>query len=97
MAGIVTVEPTHDHDRYPPKFYQGRRRRDLTRQCDVPRGAEEQRVTVIAVLKSPHRHAPRKRGIQYSAAFMGIETPAFTGSPAFAGDDSEFCRMRIPE
>jgi len=29
-------------------------------------------------------------GIQYSAAFAGAETPAFTGSSAFADDDSEF-------
>jgi hypothetical protein len=33
-------------------------------------------------------HAPQRRGIQYSAAFIGIVTLAFTGSPAFAGDDS---------
>jgi len=26
-----------------------------------------------------------QRGIQYSAAVIRIETPAFTGSPAFAG------------
>src|SRR5262245_37299369 len=34
-------------------------------------------------LSRPLRHAPRKRGIQYS------RTVLFTGSPAFAGDDRE--------
>jgi hypothetical protein len=31
---------------------------------------------------------PAKAGIQYAAAFIGIETAAFTGSSAFADDDS---------
>jgi hypothetical protein len=30
---------------------------------------------------------PRRRGIQYSAAFVRTETAAFTGSSAFADDD----------
>jgi hypothetical protein len=32
---------------------------------------------------------PAKAGIQYSATFMKIEAPAFTGSSAFADDDAE--------
>src|SRR5260370_35876367 len=42
-------------------------------------------------------HAPRKRGIQYAATFVEIEMLAFTGSPAFAGDDGESSKMRIQE
>jgi hypothetical protein len=35
---------------------------------------------------------PREGGAsKYAAAIIAIENPVFTGSPAFAGDDSEIC------
>src|SRR3982074_1884963 len=41
------------------------------------------------------RHFPRKRGIQYAAAFRFYHRRLWnTGSPAFAGDDSGGCGAR---
>jgi hypothetical protein len=44
---------------------------------------------------------PRESGASSIARHLRhltrIETSAFTGSPAFAGDDGELCRTRIPE
>src|SRR5581483_7778701 len=34
------------------------------------------------------RHTARKRGIQYSETVVSLDRPAFTGSSAFADDDS---------
>src|SRR5262249_55535788 len=39
------------------------------------------------MIQIPTRHAPRKRGIQYTQVAAIFERPMVTGSPAFAGDD----------